>query len=181
LHGGRVEVDSEGEGKGATFRVFLPLRQSSDFMALEATAIRTGSPNLGGLRVLLVDDSEDALETFRYLLEHAGYEATCATSARKAIELTEQHDFDLLISDIGMPQMDGYDLMTELRARPRTAALPAIALTGYGRTEDVKHAFAAGFHAHVDKPVDMEHLKAVIAAVMEATREGKPAERSEAG
>ena len=73
-------------------------------------------------------------------------------------------------SDVGMPQMDGYELVRELRQRDRTPALPAIALTGHGRAEDVKQAFAAEFLAHVDKPVDFEHMKSVIATVMGAAR-----------
>jgi two-component system CheB/CheR fusion protein len=118
--------------------------------------------------VLLVDDMEDALESFRFLLEHVGYQVTAASSAKEAIALAEQQEFDLLISDVGMPEMDGYDLMTELRGRTRTAALPAIALTGYGRTEDVKKAFAAGFQAHLDKPVDIEQVQKAIATVIGA-------------
>jgi two-component system CheB/CheR fusion protein len=125
--------------------------------------------------VLLVDDTEDALETFRYLLEHAGYRVSCAASAPEAIALTERQDFDLLISDVGMPKMDGYELMRELRKRQRTAALPAIALTGHGRPADVKRAFAAGFQAHVDKPVDVEHMKKVIATVVSTWRAARAA------
>src|SRR3954464_8470536 len=80
-----------------------------------------------------------------------------------------------MISDIGMPDMDGYQLMEALRARPATAALPAIALTGHGRTQDVQRAFAAGFQAHVDKPVDFEHMKTVIATVVVNWRSSRPA------
>ena len=80
--------------------------------------------------------------------------------------------FDLLISDVGMPHMDGYQLVEELRNRPKTVSLPAIALTGHGRSEDVQRAFAAGFQAHVDKPVDIAHMKSVIAAVVGAARSG---------
>jgi len=168
LHGGHVELDS-GEGRGATFRVLLPLHQSSDFAALDSGDSAAPS-SLAGLRVLLVDDTQDALETFQYLLEDAGYQVTSASSAKEAIARAEREDFDLMISDVGMPHMDGYELVRELRQRDRTAALPAIALTGHGRAEDVKQAFAAGFLAHVDKPVDFEHMKSVIATVMGAAR-----------
>jgi two-component system CheB/CheR fusion protein len=124
------------------------------------------------LRILLVDDTDDALETLTYLLEHAGYAVTCANSAKAALDHVAGATFDLLISDVGMPHMDGYQLVEELRNRPQTVSLPAIALTGHGRTEDVQRAFAAGFQAHVDKPVDINHLKTVIAAVV-----GAPARR----
>jgi two-component system CheB/CheR fusion protein len=168
LHGGGVEVESAGEGRGATFRVFLPLQQTGEFASLEAEATAGASRSLTGLRVLLVDDMEDALESFRFLLEHVGYQVTSASSAKEAIALTEQQEFDLLISDVGMPEMDGYELMTELRGRVHTAALPGIALTGYGRTEDVRKAFAAGFQAHLDKPVDIEQVQKAIATVIGA-------------
>jgi two-component system CheB/CheR fusion protein len=174
LHAGHVEVESAGEGKGSTFRVFLPLHESSDFAPLDDGTAAARPDDLAGLRVLLVDDTEDALETFGYLLEHAGYRVSSAASAREAIALTEQQDFDLLISDVGMPRMDGYELMRELRSRARTATLPAIALTGHGRPADVKQAFAAGFQAHVDKPVEMPHMMAVIARVIGAARASSP-------
>jgi len=121
LHGGQVELNSGGEGRGATFRVMLPLHQSSDFAALDSGDSAEPS-SLVGLRVLLVDDTEDALETFRYLLENAGYQVTCASSAKEAIALAEREEFDLMISDVGMPQMDGYELVRELRQRDRTPA-----------------------------------------------------------
>ena len=171
LHGGRVEAESDGRGAGATFRVFLPLHQSSDFAPLDPS--RAMSPEeLAGLRILLVDDTDDALETLSYLLEHAGFVVTSANSAKAALEHAGKESFDLLISDVGMPHMDGYQLVEELRNRPETVTLPAIALTGHGRSEDVQRAFAAGFHAHVDKPVDTAHLKRVIGAVVGAAREG---------
>lgn len=121
---------------------------------------------LAGTRILLVDDTPDTLETFGYLLEHEGAVVTLAAGGAEALRLAETGDFDLLISDVGMPQMDGYEMMTELRARPRASALPAIALTGYGRAQDVQRALAAGFDAHVDKPVDFVHMRGVIEAAL---------------
>ena len=145
--------------------------QASGSSGLKAT--KAPFEGLAGLRVLLVDDTEDALETFRYLLEHAGCTVRCAASAQAAIALTDQAEFDLMISDVSMPHMNGYELVAELRNRARTAALPAIALTGHGGAHDVKQAFAAGFQAHVDKPVDFEHMKRVIATVIGAARAGQ--------
>jgi len=170
LHGGEVQVESEGEGKGATFRVRLPLYQSTEFAPSAGPVYAVDEKVLLGLRVLLVDDMEDLLTTFQFLLEHLGYAVTCASSAKDAIALTEQQDFDVLISDVGMPHMDGYELLKELRKRPRTVNLPAIALTGHGRTQDVDRAFAAGFQAHVDKPVDVEQMQSVIVTVIGASR-----------
>jgi two-component system CheB/CheR fusion protein len=172
LHGGRVEAESGGRGAGATFRIFLPLHESSDFAPLVGSREVLSPHDLAGLRILLADDTEDALETFRYLLEHAGFVVTTASSAQQALEHAGRESFDLLISDVGMPDMDGYQLVQELRNRPQTVSLPAIALTGHGRSEDVKRAFAAGFQAHVDKPVDIGHMETVIAAVVGAARSG---------
>jgi two-component system CheB/CheR fusion protein len=165
LHGGRVAAESEGVGRGSTFRVWLPIHERTGFGELVESE---GAPqrSVTGTRILLVDDTPDTLETFGYLLEHEGSVVTPAESGAEALRLAESQSFDLIISDIGMPQMDGYEMITEMRSRPRSRSLPAIALTGYGRPQDVQRALAAGFNAHVDKPVDMEHLREVMKAVL---------------
>ena len=116
--------------------------------------------------MLLVDDTPDMLETFGYLLEHEGARVTPASSGAEALELAETEDFDLVISDVGMPGMDGYQMMAEMRKRPRTAGLPAIALTGHGRTQDIERALQSGFDAHVGKPVDFARMRATMASVL---------------
>ena len=166
LHGGSIEAESDGLGKGALFRVRLPLHQRTDFADLQASA--TGGPRrtLAGARVLLVDDTADTLETFAYLLQNEGAEVSSAQNGVAALRLVDANDFDLIISDIGMPQMNGYDLLAEVRRRPRGRAVPAIALTGYGRPQDVRQALDAGFQAHVDKPVNFEAMRGVMEAVL---------------
>ena len=156
LHGGRVVAESPGPGLGSTFKIWLPLHERTDFAPLPVDGDREAV--LKGVRVLLVDDMEDTLETFGYLLEADGMLVSLATGGRQALELVDDHDFDLLISDIGMPGMDGYELIGKLRTNPRTARIPAIALTGYGRPQDVQRAMAAGFSAHLDKPIDFGRL-----------------------
>jgi two-component system CheB/CheR fusion protein len=165
LHGGRVAAESEGPGRGATFRVWLPLHRATEFSPREGAGSATPR-SLVGMRVLLVDDAPDTLETFGYLLEHEGAVVTPASSGAEALRLAATADFDLLVSDVGMPQMDGYEMIAQMRGRPRTAALPAIALTGYGREQDVQRALSAGFNAHVDKPVDFTHMCDVMKAVL---------------
>jgi two-component system, chemotaxis family, CheB/CheR fusion protein len=165
LHGGRVAAESKGVGHGSTFRVWLPLHQRTGFGSLDGVSAEPPRP-LAGMRILLVDDTTDTLETFGYLLEHEGAVVTPAVSGAEALSLAASADFDLLVSDVGMPHMDGYQLVAELRRLPRTAALPAIALTGYGRPQDVQRALDAGFDAHVDKPVDFPHMREVIKAVI---------------
>jgi len=164
-HGGRVAAESEGPGRGATFRVWLPLHRATEFSPREGAGSATPR-SLVGMRVLLVDDAPDTLETFGYLLEHEGAVVTPASSGAEALRLAATADFDLLVSDVGMPQMDGYEMIAQMRGRPRTTALPAIALTGYGREQDVQRALSAGFNAHVDKPVDFTHMCDVMKAVL---------------
>ena len=166
LHGGRVAAESAGRGRGTTMRVWLPMHQRTEFGELdEAREVKPGR-TIAGSRVLLVDDTPDMLETFGYLLEHEGARVTPASSGVEALELTETEDFDLVISDVGMPGMDGYQLMAEMRKRPRTAGLPAIALTGHGRTQDIERALQSGFDAHVGKPVDFARMRATMASVL---------------
>ena len=135
-----------------------------------AAAEQASTRWLAGTRVLLVDDTPDTLESFGYLLEHAGAVVTSAASGAEALHLAETEDFDLLISDVGMPQMDGCEMMVELRARPRARALPAIAFSGFGRAQDVQRALAAGFDAHVDKPIDLVRMRNVINAALVGAR-----------
>ena len=121
---------------------------------------------IAGSRVLLVDDTPDMLETFGYLLEHEGARVTPAGSGAEALRLAETEDFDLVISDVGMPGMDGYQLIAALRKRPRTAGLRAIALSGHGRQQDVERALQSGFDAHVGKPFDFAHMRTTMASVL---------------
>ena len=165
MHGGRVAAESAGLGQGATFIVWLPLHDASDHMPLDGSDLPVGQA-LGGIRVLLVDDMEDTLETFAFLLEHDGVKVITASSGVEALRLAGEHDFDLVISDVGMPRMDGYQLIAELRNRRRSATTPAIALTGYGRANDIERALKAGFQAHVDKPVNFERMRQVIEKVL---------------
>ena len=119
-------------------------------------------PALEGMRILVVDDTPDTLEAFGELLKLEGANVTLATSGRKAIEAAEQADFDLILSDIAMPGMDGYELMAELRKRDRTAKVMAVAVTGFGRPNDETRAREAGFDAHVAKPVELAALLQII-------------------
>lgn len=110
--------------------------------------------------MLIVDDSTDMLELLGGMLASEGAEVTTALSGAEALKRVDGHAgvFDLIISDIGMPEMDGYDLLAALRTREPTARAPAIALSGFTRPKDVQHALEAGFETHVRKPVSIEHL-----------------------
>jgi len=159
LHGGRVEVVSEGVGKGARFSVWLPLFDSK---APACSTVDTGGDDLAGLRILVVDDMEDMLLVFKSLLEMSGATVFEATSARAGMAVLERQEVDLLISDISMPEIDGYEFLRMARALPQCAQLPAIAITGMRRDADIARARAAGFSAHLGKPMSVERLNAVV-------------------
>lgn len=118
----------------------------------------TASSAFAGLRVLLVDDSLDTLEAFRTLLELEGAQVMVADNGHAALGLATSRDFDLILSDIGMPGMDGYELIGLLRAHPRTAAVPAFALSGFSDQAGVTQALQRGFDAYIDKPVTLGAL-----------------------
>jgi PAS domain S-box-containing protein len=176
LHGGEVRVDSQGEGKGATFMVSLPLipvyeRQSSE----ERVHPRAGESlteiecpdRLDGLRVLAVDDEADTCDLLKAMLERCGAAVTTATSAKLAFDAVQRDRFDLIISDIGMPGVDGYELIQMIRNLPPDIGgrTPAIALTAYARTEDRLRAFRAGYEMHVPKPIEYAELVTVMASL----------------
>jgi PAS domain S-box-containing protein len=174
LQGGTVFAESAGEGQGATFTVRLPLlegvRNEGVKNASPADSSVTHHPSpitrpLEDLRVLVVDDDRDTLDFLITALEESGARVTSATSVQDAIATLKQFTPDVLVSDIGMPQADGYSLIRQVRAcqSHQVAQIPAVALTAYARDEDKKQALDAGFHMHVSKPVEPAKLIAVVA------------------
>jgi len=156
LHGGSVSVHSEGVGKGATFTIRLP--RSVNTKTPVTPVIDLGIGSLAGMRVLVVDDSEDTTEMVRNLLEIGGATVCAATSGQEALGIARENQFDVVLSDISMPGMDGFEFLSQLRQIPGKQDLPAIALTGFGRPEDVQRASREGFYAHLTKPFDIETL-----------------------
>ncbi len=168
-HGGTVRATSSGLGHGATFAVHLPIAAvtvsprsvstTGAGTAASAPATDEMPTTLNGLRLLIVDDDADSLEMLRELLTAAGAHTTCASSAREALAAMDAGGaFELVISDVGMPEMDGYGFMRRVRARSSGAELPAIALTAYARVTDTALALDAGFQEHLVKPVDSDKL-----------------------
>jgi signal transduction histidine kinase/ActR/RegA family two-component response regulator len=180
MHGGTVQAHSDGEHHGSTFTVRLPVRAvnvveadawpAADQSGLGKT-LNDASPALGpvrldGLRVLVVDDEPDARRMLLELLEGAGANVTVAGSAQEALKALEAGRFDVLLSDLGMPDQDGYDLIREVRRRGHDAKmLQAIALTGFARHDDERDAISAGFQRHIPKPVNVHGLTAIIASL----------------
>jgi signal transduction histidine kinase/ActR/RegA family two-component response regulator len=176
LHGGTVTVKSAGENRGATFTVQLPLtvvhRRSTDELRLHPrtpkdTQADYKPADLSGVKVLVVDDEPDARELIRSVLEECNATVLAAASATEALELAERERPELLLSDIGMPGIDGYELLKRVRALGADSGgrVAAIALTAFARSEDRTRALRAGFMAHISKPVEPAELVATVASV----------------
>jgi CheY-like chemotaxis protein/anti-sigma regulatory factor (Ser/Thr protein kinase) len=164
--GGEVHADSDGEGKGATFVVRFPLRGMNDgnITVCREKESAHHPTLLDGLRILVVDDNTDTCFMLKTMIEDCGATATTVTSAAEAMEAIGHGDFDLLVSDIAMPNVDGYRLIESVRGLPsRAGRIPAIALTAYGRAEDRAKALRAGYQTFMVKPVAYDELMAVIA------------------
>ncbi len=177
LHGGTVEADSPGEGQGTTFVVKLPIvpvYQKDNLAGRLHPAARDPLPTydcperLDGLKVLVVDDEADTRELLKVGIGQCGAEVVTAGSAQEALEVISEQSPDLLISDIGMPGEDGYELIRKVRALPprRGRKIPAIALTAYARTEDRMRALRAGYQSHIAKPVELAELLTVMASLV---------------
>lgn len=166
MHSGTVYAASEGEGKGATFTVQFPLMESQKVLPLdEKPLVLDHLPSLDGLRVLVVDDQTDTLELIAFILSEYGADVRTAESAAEAFDAIAQSVPDILISDIGMPEEDGYSLLARIRTLPaeQGGLLPAIALTAFAREEERTFALKAGFSRHVPKPVEPAELVIVVA------------------
>jgi signal transduction histidine kinase/response regulator RpfG family c-di-GMP phosphodiesterase len=191
LHGGSVSAESQGHGLGATFTVSFPLlapelkADITDKQALEIEphTTREGTSDLAGLTVMIVDDELDARELLTVMLEQYGAKVIAASSAAEALELLAKAKNgsmpDVLVSDIGMPGQDGFELISMVRAmEPESGGdIPAIALTAYARSEDRTRVLAAGFQHHVAKPVGPAALARAVANLVQPNR--KAQDRSE--
>ncbi|MBD3884062.1 response regulator [Phormidium tenue FACHB-886] len=171
LHGGTVAATSLGEGKGATFIVQLPLLKSekSDGKPEGNLLNPPASPHpLAGIHILLVDDDTDTRDVIAFTLEQSGAIVAAAASVVEALQIFGQKKFDLLISDIGMPDADGYTLMRQIRALPAAAGgkILAIALTAYAGEFNRRQALAAGFQQHLAKPIEPDELIRAVLALL---------------
>jgi signal transduction histidine kinase/ActR/RegA family two-component response regulator len=177
LHGGTVRAQSDGEGHGATFTVSLPLSPiRSDEKREHPTSLKLSVPDLErvrlpGVKVLVVDDEPDARNVLKRMLSQCEAEVTTAESASAGLELIQTHKPDVIISDIGMPGMDGYEFMREVRSLPPAdgGRIPAIALTAFARSEDRTRAMLAGYHMHVSKPIEPQELIATVGSLVGRT------------
>jgi PAS domain S-box-containing protein len=176
LHGGAVRVKSRGENQGSTFIVSLPISQvrpdgrggDSNQMGSSNPHKAIEMPRLESVRVLVVDDEGDGRALIARILEDQGAQVVCASNGDEALEALACAQFDLLLSDIGMPHMDGFELIRRVRRldEHRDRPLAAIAITAYARAEDRQHSLLAGFHMHLSKPIEARELIASIAGLM---------------
>jgi CheY-like chemotaxis protein/two-component sensor histidine kinase len=182
MHGGTVEAFSEGEGRGATFRVRLPmkvqiekrskLRRPAITERMEALA---SLGNLNGIRVMAIDDEADTLSLLQLVLDSAGANVTTCSSAAAALASIDDVKPDVLIVDIGMPHMDGFEFIARIRASPNPDVrdIPAAALTAFARSEDRTKALQSGFEMHLAKPVDPGELVASVVTLVRRGTKGR--------
>jgi PAS domain S-box-containing protein len=188
LHGGSVRVKSPGEGRGSTFVVALPISVIRTEEAGPSTELREFSdvdvssielPSLAGVRALVVDDQADARTLICRLIEEQGGHCTLAESGTDALKVIAEKSVNIVISDIGMPDFDGYQLIKKVRTLQTEARnLPAIALTAYARNDDRQRALLAGFQMHLAKPVEPRELIAGIASLLNLQANASPESRT---
>jgi signal transduction histidine kinase len=166
LHGGSVRADSEGADRGATFTVMLPVRaqpgDSGEF--LDEPTLHDAPPSLTGVRVLLVEDEPDTRELLQVVLKQSGADVRVASCAPEALEVLGGWEPNVMVSDIGLPGVNGYELIRRVREHGR-AGPPAVALTAYAGDDDNQRALDAGYQLHVAKPIDPDELISVVARV----------------
>lgn len=180
LHGGSVRVKSAGENQGASFAIALPVSHVSEqdversqrlpVLADPLEAIEL--PRLDGTNLLVVDDEPDGRQLMVRVLEGRGARVTAVARGAEALELLRKHSFDILVSDIGMPDLDGYELMRRVREldSTRPGPIPAIAVTAYARAEDRQRSLLAGYQMHLAKPIEARELVAGIASLLHLSR-----------
>jgi CheY-like chemotaxis protein len=157
-HGGSIQVFSAGAGKGATFTVEMAVSHSPTMAKISGSNPPAAmAPRRN--RILLVEDHADTATSLAWLLSNAGYKVTTALTVASALEAAAQQPFDVMASDLGLPDRSGYELMQEVR---RLYGLKGIALSGYGMPDDIGRARAAGFSDHIVKPVKIVQLKATL-------------------
>jgi CheY-like chemotaxis protein len=164
MHGGTVEASSEGAGKGSQFTVRLPIAAS-----MEPRLPSTGAVALRAItapvRVLIVDDNRDAADSLGMLLRILGAEIEVAHDGREALQACETHQPAVAFLDLGMPEMDGYEVARRIRAMPCGRSVTLVALSGWGRETDRTRAVAAGFDHHLIKPADLAALRRLLTTV----------------
>jgi two-component system, chemotaxis family, CheB/CheR fusion protein len=164
MHGGRVTARSDGEGKGAEFVVLLPLAGlPANLVVPLAPQMLLPAPAPQGARIVVVEDNADSREALCAFLERAGLECDTAATGGAAVDLIDQVSPDVVILDLGLPELDGFEVARRVRANPKHSNVRLIALTGYGQEADRASTLQAGFNEHLVKPVHGERLLRALA------------------
>jgi CheY-like chemotaxis protein len=166
MHAGRVDAESEGSGKGSRFTVRLPLNPA---LQPAPAAVKLERTALTPLTILVVDDNQDAAESMRLLLRQVGADVRVAHDGPQALAAFDAHRPRMVLLDIGMPGMDGYEVARRMRASPYAPQASLVALTGWGQDEDRKRVREAGFDHHLVKPADLATLQSLISSIQAAT------------
>jgi PAS domain S-box-containing protein len=166
MHNGTITADSLGVGQGATFTVWLPLLESEPIAKIEEVVIITDTTPLSGISLLAVDDEPDSLELLKFILEEAGADVQTAESGSVALEILAQFNPSLIISDIAMPDINGHELLQQIRTRYPEPPIPAIALTAYASSSDRDYALRIGFEKYFSKPIEPEVLVRAIVSLV---------------
>ena len=163
LHDGQVSAASAGAGQGATFSFWLPLgRKPTATTAVSPPKMLAAQPERPPMRLLIVEDNEDTAETLQLLLKCFGHEVRMAHTGPAGIRMAKGWHPDVILCDLGLPEMDGYEVASDLRHDPATAATCLIAISGYGQEEDRRRSHEVGFDMHLTKPVDPLELKRLL-------------------
>jgi CheY-like chemotaxis protein/anti-sigma regulatory factor (Ser/Thr protein kinase) len=172
-HKGNVVAESSGLNQGSSFTVKLPRQQpENEPLNLQSQSVPAASEP-ESVRLMIVEDDPDTLYMLRATMEARGFRVTSCESAAETLAAASETRVDLIISDIGMPEMDGFGMIRKLRELPGYRDIPAIALSGYASQTDAKTALAAGFNAHVSKPVDPAELAIMVNGLLERTAASK--------
>jgi len=161
LHGGTIGAESGGPNKGSCFTVRLPLLREPAPLSVPAP-VGTELSVFAQMSFLVLDDSEDSIMMMTELLKLAGAHVVTATNGVDALQIASEHEFDVILSDISMPEMDGFEFLRRLRKLDGRQDVPVVAITGFGRSDDIERARAAGFYSHITKPLSLQALTAVL-------------------
>ena len=164
LHGGKISAASDGPNKGARFTVSLPLLPETARLSspVEASSSPVELNVFAQTNFLIVDDSEDTIAMLQELLRVAGANVMTATNGADALRIAAENEFDVILSDISMPEMDGFEFLQRLRKIDGRQNVPVVAITGFGRNADIARARAAGFYSHLTKPLNLRALSEVL-------------------
>jgi CheY-like chemotaxis protein len=173
LHGGRVEARSAGLNQGSEFIVHLPLGTTVQAPVEVASAAKARTPN-GGLEVVVIDDNQDVADSCATLLELSGHRVRTAYTARRGLELAEGLQPEVMLLDIGLPDMSGYELATTIRATPWGRETILVAVTGWGQEADRERAFRCGFDHHLTKPIATDALESLLQSLRPVMSAAEP-------